>query len=97
MLDYPMERDLPLNLTMKLLKVLIAEEVFETDQFYWNLYGTDEDMPNMWWKPTNLQVEWYRDNPDRGGFTNQEYFTPEDAVSLLEQVREDYDITRDGK
>lgn len=92
-----MNRDQPLNLAMKLLRVLIAEEEFETDSFYWNLYGTDSDLPNFWWKPTNLQVEWYNDNPDRGGFTNYEYFTPEDAVSLLEQLREDYDIERDGK
>lgn len=92
-----MERDLPLNLAMKLLRVLISEEIVETELFYWNLYGTDEDMPNFWLKPINLQVEWYNDNPDRGGFSSYQYFTPEDAVSLLEQVREDYDLYRDGK
>lgn len=92
-----MERDQPLNLAMKLLRVLFSEEVIETDLFYWNLYGTDEDLPNFWLKGTNLQVEWYNDNPDRGGFTNYLYFSPENAVSLLEQVREDYDLWRDGK
>jgi len=92
-----MQRDLPLNLAMKLLRVLISEEIVETELFYWNLYGNDEDMPNFWFKPVNLQAEWYSDNPDRGGFTNYEYFTPDQAVSLLEQVREDYDLWRDGK
>lgn len=82
---------------MKLLRVLFSEEVIETELFYWNLYGEDQDMPNFWWKATNLQVEWHNDDPGRGTFSNYEYFTPEDAVSLLEQVREDYDLYRDGK
>lgn len=86
-----MQRDLPLNLAMKLLRVLISKEMIETETFYWNLYGTEPEMPNFWFKPTNLQVEWYNDNPDRGGFTNYEYFTPEDAVSLLMKVKDDYD------
>lgn len=86
-----MQRDLPLNLAMKLLRVLISQEEVETDQFYWNLYGTNLDMPNFWWKSTNLQVEWYNDNPDRGGFTNYEYFTPEEATVLLLRVKESYD------
>lgn len=97
MLEYPMNRDLPLNLAMKLLRELIQEEEYETALFYWNLNGTNEDMPNFWLKSSNLQVEWYRDNPDRGGFTNFENFSAQDAVSLLEIVREDYDIERDGK
>lgn len=81
---------------MKLLRELLPEE-FESELIYWNLYGTDNDMPNCWIKGINLQVEWYNDDPGRGGFTNYLDFSANDAVSLLEQVREEYGLIRDGK
>lgn len=96
MLEYILERDSSLTLAMKLLMNLIEDEVVETEIFYWNACGSDETMPNFWMKPTNLQVEWYRDDPARAGFCNQE-ISGTDAISLLEIVREDYDLWRDGK
>lgn len=92
-----MHRESSLVLAMKILDNLFDEDVIDAPSFYWNSSGTDEDMPNFWLKETNLQVEWYRDDPGRGGFTNQETFTASDAISLLEYVREEHDIWRDGK
>lgn len=83
---------------MKILQNLFDDaEVIETDDFRWDLWGQEEGVPNFWWKPGNVQVEWYSDDPGRGSFTNQEEFTSNDAISLLEMVRESYDIWRDGK
>lgn len=78
---------------MKVLQNLFDEdEVIETDDFYWNLYGTDDSMPNFWWKHTNLQVEWYNGDPGRGTFSNYEQISPDAVVSLLMMVRESYDL-----
>lgn len=75
---------------MKLLTNLIEEDVFESETFYWNLYGSDNDMPNFWYKPSNIQIEWYRDDPARATFSNvEDEFDL--AYSLLLEVREDYD------
>lgn len=83
---------------MKILANLFdTEDVIETDDFYWDLWGTDDKMPNFWYKHSNIQVVWHNDDPGRGSFTNQEAFTANDAISLLMTVREEYDIWRDGK
>lgn len=75
---------------MKLLTNLIEEDVFESETFYWNLYGSDDEMPNFWYKPSNIQIEWYRDDPARATFCNvEDEFDL--AYSLLLEVREDYD------
>lgn len=76
---------------MKLLKAKFNDEVIETSEFYWNLRGTDPDMPNFWWKGSNIQAEWYNDDPGRAGFTNYETFGADDALSLLLAIWESYD------
>lgn len=85
-----LDRESSLTLAMKVLANLLPDEV-ETDDFYWNLYGTDQDLPNFWWKHTNLQVEWYRDDPGRAGFANFG-LSADESISLLMQVRESYDL-----
>lgn len=85
-----MERQSSLSLAMQVLVNLLPEEV-ETDDFYWNLYGEDPDLPNFWWKHTNLQVEWYRDDPGRAGFSNYT-LDADESISLLMMVRESYDL-----
>lgn len=80
---------------MKLLANLLPE-TFESETFYWNLYGSDEELPNFWYKPTNIQIEWYRDDPARAPFSNIED-SFDDAFGLLLTVREDYGDALDGK
>lgn len=83
---------------MKILDNLFdGKELIETDDFYWNLRGTVEEMPNFWYKHSNIQVEWHGDDPARSAWTNMEAITAEDAISLLSTVREEYDIWLDGK
>lgn len=78
---------------MKILQNLFDDVVLvETEDFRWDLWGSDPDIPNFWWKRTNLQIEWYSDDPGRGSFTNYEEFDADLAISLLEQVRESYDL-----
>lgn len=85
-------------LAMKILANLFdTDDVIETPDFRWDLWGIDPDIPNFWYKHSNIQVTWYNDDPGRGAFTNQENFTADDAVSLLMTVREEYDTWRDGK
>jgi hypothetical protein len=81
---------------MRLLAYLMGDQVIETETFYWNLKGTDEDMPNFWYKPSNIQMEWYRDDPGRAPFSNRED-SFDLAYSLLLEVREDYDNYISGK
>jgi len=81
---------------MKLLKNLIGPEIIETETFYWNLRGTDHDMPNFWYKPANIQVEWYNDDPGRAAFSNVDSDF-DLAYSVLLEVREDYGNLIDGK
>lgn len=98
MLEYPLHRESSLVLAMKILaNYFDTDEVIETDDFRWDLLGEDGDIPNFWYKHSNIQVVWYKDDPGRGAFTNQENFTAYDAISLLETVREEYDIWRDSK
>jgi hypothetical protein len=72
------------------------EDVIETPEFYWNLWGTDEDMPNFWLKETNIQLEWYSDNPGRGAWSNYESSAPL-ALLVLKQVQESYATHTRGK
>ena len=84
---------------MKLLQNLMDEDgesVIETDIFYWNTYGTDEDMPNFWLKENNLQIEWHNDDPGRAAFSN--YDSSADlAFFVLDRVRESYAAISGGK
>lgn len=95
MLDYPIDRESPLVWGMKLLAEILPDEL-ETEVFYWNISGSD-DMPNFWVKTINFQVEWYRSDPGRATFSNYEVFSPEDTISLISWIREEYDLIRDGK
>lgn len=81
---------------MFLLQNLFDEDVIETDDFYWNLWGSDDDMPNFWDKRGNVQIEWYSDNPGRGAWSNIED-NPWQALGLLEQVKESYANLAGGK
>lgn len=83
---------------MKILANLFDDVVLlETESFRWDLWGNDDSIPNFWWKPTNIQVQWHSDDPGRGSFANQEEFSATDVITLLSIVREEYDIWRDGK
>ena len=92
MLEIQLDRESSLVLAMKLLQNHMdteGEEVIETDIFYWNSHGTDEDMPNFWLKKNNLQIEWYNDDPGRGAFSN--YNSDSDvAFFVLDEVRTSY-------
>ena len=96
MLEVMLDRESSLTLVMKLLVNLLPDLPMETETFYWNPRGTDQDMPNFWYKPANIQVEWYRDDPGRAAFCNVES-TFDMAYSLLLDVREDYDNFINGK
>jgi hypothetical protein len=92
MLEYNLHRESSLVLAAKILVNLFDEEtVIETEEFYWNLWGNDEDMPNLWIKNINLQLEWYSDDPGRGAFTNYEEPTADLALDVLRTVKESYD------
>lgn len=69
---------------MKILRNCLAE-VDETDVFYWNLYGDDPYMPNFWFRPSNVQIEWYRDDPGRATFSNVEDNNLQ-AIAILNDV-----------
>lgn len=88
MLELMLDRESSLVLAMKLLENHFGDddEVIETNEFYWNLYGTDEDMPNFWLKKNNLQIEWYNGDPARAAFSN--YESDSDlAFFVLDEVR----------
>lgn len=92
MLEYLLDRESSLVLVMKLLQNLMDEdgdEVIETDEFYWNSHGTDEEMPNFWLKENNLQVEWYNDDPARAAFSNYDS-NADRALFVLDSVRKSY-------
>jgi hypothetical protein len=96
MLDYPIDRETPLVWGMKLLAEILPD-VLETDTFYRNVFGSDNELPNLWVKTNNLQVEWYTDDPGRATFSNYEEFSAQDTISLVSWIREEYDLIRDGK
>lgn len=98
MLEFPLHRESSLVLAMKILyNFFDSADVIETDDFYFDPIGVDENLPRFWYKHSNIQVTWHNDDPGRGAFTNQEHFTAFDAISLLGTVREEYDIWLDGK
>lgn len=99
MLEIPLVRESSLVLMMKLLQNLLDEDgdtVIETDVFYWNTTGTDEEMPNFWLKETNFQMEWYNDDPGRGAFSNYDS-DAELAFFISDRVRESYATFVRGK
>lgn len=95
-LEIQLDRESSLVLAMKLLQNhMDTEEVIETDEFYWNSYGTDEDMPNFWLKKNNLQIEWYNDDPGRAAWSN--YDSDSDlAFYVLDEVKASY-ATHSGR
>lgn len=71
MLEYLLERESSLTLSMKLIyNILDTDEVIDNDVFYFNPNSDDEDMPSFWLKEQDWQIAWYRDNPDRGASSN---------------------------
>ncbi|MET0466974.1 MAG: hypothetical protein ABW007_27695 [Chitinophagaceae bacterium] len=71
MLEFPLSRGDSLVYAMHLIyNFLDTDEVIENDVFYFNPNSDDEDMPSFWLKELNIQIAWYRDNPDRGASSN---------------------------
>lgn len=97
MLDYPLERLSSLKSVMDILLNLMDEDNIETDVFVWNPLGVDELLPNFWLKDINLQIEWHRDDPGRGGFTNYDDQSTKLALYVLDTVRESYATYSGGK
>jgi hypothetical protein len=82
---------------MKLLDNLFDEdEVIDNPTFYWNIRGTEEDMPNFLLKAFGFEMEWYRDDPGRAAFATHES-SVELAFFILDTVRNAYGANPGGE
>lgn len=96
MLEFLLERQSSLTLAMVLTyNILDTDEVVDTDDFYFNPNSDDEEMPSFWLKNSDIQIAWWRDNPERGASATVQS-TWQTAFIIL-QIVTDYAIASRGK